>query len=144
MGGFQAFYFILGCKLIVPVLGCIKHRIIYNEINQTHQRYSPIKFAFFLYDITSIAMETTCKRKASKLKLLAFLTRKKFKFHGKRYSDEVKDIICKIADWVKLVIEKQNRGQRLILSETAAEQTCAICKISESTFYRTSKTRKGK
>ena len=33
-------------------------------------------------------------------------------------------------------------GERLILSEAVAEQTCVICKISESIFYRSSKGKK--
>ena len=79
-------------------------------------------------------MESTGKRKAPKSKPLAFTAKKKSKFHGKCYLDEAEDIICKVADWVKLAIEKQKLGQRLILSETVAEQTFAICKFSESTI----------
>ena len=87
-------------------------------------------------------MESTGKRKAPKSKLLAFPAKKNSKFPGKRYFNEVKDITFKVADWVKFAIEKQTLGERLILSETVIEQTCAICKISESTFYRTSKGKK--
>ena len=82
-------------------------------------------------------MESTGKRKALKSNLLAFPDKNKSKLHGKRYSNEAKDIICKAANWVKLTIEKQKHGQRP--SETVAEHTCATCKISESTFYRTLK-----
>ena len=66
-------------------------------------------------------MESIGKRKAPKSKLLGFPVKKKSKFHGKRYSDEAKDIISKVADYVKLTIEKQKRGERLMLSETVAE-----------------------
>ena len=90
------------------------------------------------------------QKRASQLRVLAFSTKKKFKFHCKHYSDKAKDIIFKIADSVKLATEKPKHSRRLdgncgratILSETAAEQTCAICKISEFTFYRTSKSKK--
>ena len=85
-------------------------------------------------------MELTGKRKAPKSKLLAFPVKNKSKFHGKRSSDEVKDIISKVIDWAKLATEKH--GERFTLSETVAEPTCAICKISESSFYRTSEGKK--
>ena len=81
-------------------------------------------------------METTGKRKATKTKLLAFSSKKNSKSPGKHYLNEAKDIISKVANWFKFAIEKQKLGG-LIQSKTVVEQICAICKISESTFYRT-------
>ena len=75
------------------------------------------KLCSFLCNITSTAVESAGKRKAPKSNFLAFPAKKKSKFHGKHYSVEAKDI-SKAADWVKLAVEKQKRGQKLILSET--------------------------
>ena len=57
------------------------------------------------------------RKKSTKIKALAVPAKKKSKFYDRRYSDKTKDIISKVADWVKLAIEKQKRGERLILSD---------------------------
>ena len=45
---FQSFYFIHGCKLIVPLLGCIKHIIIFSEIkSMPHNRCKDSTFKRF-------------------------------------------------------------------------------------------------
>lgn len=87
-------------------------------------------------------------KKSTRIK--GFPVKKKSEFHGKHYSIEAKDIICKVADWIKLAIPKQKRSQRIVYSfysvvilyENVAEQPCGICKVSKYTFYRTLKGKK--
>ena len=74
----------------------------------------------FFYEILQVLYRygVYWRKKSTKIKALAVPAKKKSKFYDRRYSDKTKDIISKVADWVKLAIEKQKRGERLILSDS--------------------------